>query len=67
MSLVLAFVAGSVLLRGLMEGRIMAGTEGRETWVVRSEDPVQYWIVMLILSLVVVIFCYGAWIWWVQV
>jgi hypothetical protein len=65
--LALAFVAGWCLWRGLKEGRITAGTEGRDqTWLVRNEDPVQYWIVMLLLSLVVVVLCYGAAGPWVQ-
>jgi hypothetical protein len=64
--LAVAFVLGRYVWRGLKRGRILVGIRGgRETWMVRSEDPVSYWIVMLLLSVAIAISCclaVGAWV-----
>jgi hypothetical protein len=65
--LAIAFVVGWYAWRGLKRGRILVGIRGgRETWMVRSEDPVSYWIVMLLLSVVIAGPCYAAAGPWVQ-
>jgi hypothetical protein len=56
-----AFVLGRHLWRGLKKGRILVGIgSAGETWMVRSEDPVSYWIVMLLLSVAIALLCWGA-------
>jgi hypothetical protein len=56
--LAIAFVVGWYAWRGLKRGRILVGIRGgRETWMVRSEDPTSYWIVMLLLFVAVALAC----------
>jgi hypothetical protein len=65
--LAIAFVVGWYAWRGLKRGRILVGIRGgRETWIVRSEDPASYWIVMLLLSVAIALACCLAAGPWVQ-
>jgi hypothetical protein len=59
--LAIAFVLGRHVWRGLKRGRILVGIgSAGETWMVRSEDPISYWIVMLLLSVAIALLCWGA-------
>ena len=54
-----AFAVGIYAWRGLRKGKILVGIRGgREAWMMRREDPVSYWIVMLLCALVI-----GALLW----
>jgi hypothetical protein len=56
-----AFFLGRYVWRGIKRGRILVGIRGgRETWMVRSEDAVSYWIVMFLLSVVVAVLFWAA-------
>lgn len=59
--LAIAFVVGRHVWRGLKRGRLLVGIgSAGECWLVRSEDPVSYWIVMFLLSMAVAALGYGA-------
>jgi hypothetical protein len=47
----LAFAIGIYTWRGLRKGKILVGIRGgRKTWMVRKDDPVSFWIVILLLG-----------------
>jgi hypothetical protein len=65
--LAIAFVLARHMWRGLWRGRILVGIgSAGEAWMVRSEDPVSYWIVMLLLSVAIALLCWDAAGPWVQ-
>jgi hypothetical protein len=65
--LAIAFVLGRHAWRGLKRGRILVGIgSAGETWMIRSEDPVSYWIVMFLLSVTIAFLCWVAAGPWVQ-
>jgi hypothetical protein len=65
--LAIAFVLGRHVWRGFKRGRILVGIgSAGEAWMVRSEDPVSYWIVMLLFSVAIAVLCYAAAGPWVQ-
>jgi hypothetical protein len=63
--LAIAFVLGWWAWGGFKRGRILVGIgSAGEAWMVRSEDAVSYWIVMLLISAAVALSCYvAAWPW----
>jgi hypothetical protein len=45
--LALALVVGFYTWNGIRKGRILVGMRGgRETWMVRRDDPISFWIVI---------------------
>jgi hypothetical protein len=53
--LVAACGVGLYVWRGFKNGKILVGIRGGlETWMVRSEDSISYWIVMFMFLVVVV-------------
>ncbi len=48
--LAIGIAVGIYAWRGIRQGKIWVGTRGgREVWMVRSQDPVSYWAIIVLL------------------